>query len=73
MLNGGCLFPSQHSINPPSTRQLGRACIAASKDAEIEKLNVTALIDLVLSITMNLTPQVFLTILIWIISMNGVS
>jgi site-specific recombinase XerD len=37
MLNGGWLFPGQHPINPQSTRQLGRACKAAAKDAEIEK------------------------------------
>lgn len=37
MLNGGWLFPGQHPINPLSTRQLGRACKAAAKDAEIEK------------------------------------
>jgi integrase/recombinase XerD len=37
MLNGGWLFPSQEPINPLSTRQLGRACKAAAKDAEIKK------------------------------------
>jgi integrase/recombinase XerD len=37
MLNGGWLFPGQQPINPLSTRQLGRACKAAAKDAEIEK------------------------------------
>lgn len=37
MLNGGWLFPGQQPINPMSTRQLSRACVAAAKDAEIEK------------------------------------
>lgn len=37
MLKGGWLFPGQQPYNPMSTRQLSRGCIAAAKDAGIEK------------------------------------
>jgi site-specific recombinase XerD len=38
MLHGGWLFPGQQAIAPLSTRKSSRACAAAAKDAEIEKL-----------------------------------
>jgi site-specific recombinase XerD len=37
MLKGGWLFPGQQPYNPMSTRQLSRGCMAAAKDAGIEK------------------------------------
>jgi len=37
LLKGGWLFPGQNPINPLSARTLSRACLAAAKDAEIEK------------------------------------
>jgi integrase/recombinase XerD len=37
MLKGGWLFPGQQPYNPMSTRQLSRGCLAAAKDAGIEK------------------------------------
>jgi len=37
MLKGGWLFPGQQAYNSMSTRQLSRGCMAAAKDAGIEK------------------------------------
>ena len=37
LLKGGWLFPGQNPVNHLSERQLSRACVAASKDANIEK------------------------------------
>jgi len=37
MLKGGWLFPGQNPINHISTRQISRACIAAARDAGIDK------------------------------------
>ena len=37
MLNGGWLFPGQNPVNHMSARQLSRACVAAARDAAIEK------------------------------------
>lgn len=37
MLKGGWLFPGQQPYNPMSTRQLRRGCVAAAKEAGIDK------------------------------------
>jgi integrase/recombinase XerD len=37
MLKGGWLFPGQQAYKPMSTRRLSRGCMAAAKDAGIDK------------------------------------